>query len=143
MNPFVHFLYAAELTIDPNNKLILSGGPLHTAYEFSQLHFHWGDNDNIGSERAVRGKKYPIELHVVTFKQDYGDIASAMNYPDGICALSCLFEVEQNFILAKLLKNFFLSSNTMIMKILVQLQRPLVKSLNRKLLQKSVTIRLF
>ncbi|XP_037034296.1 carbonic anhydrase 2-like [Bradysia coprophila] len=87
--------HTAKLTTDPKSKpIILSGGPLYSAYQFSELHFHWGDTDKIGSERAMKGKKYPIELHVVTFNTDYGNIKSAMNYPDGICALSCLFELQ-------------------------------------------------
>lgn len=98
----------AEYTIDSDTKPTLSGGPLSGKYEFSQLHFHWGDNDNIGSERAINGKKYPIELHLVFFKKEYGNIASALNHPDGICALSCLFEVNSNLILGKLKICFYL-----------------------------------
>lgn len=69
----------------------------------------------------MNGRKYPIELHVVTYNKDYGDIASAMNYSDGICVLSCLFEVGQNVIIGKLLICLFLSCNTMIMKIIMHL----------------------
>lgn len=28
----------------------IEGGPFSSPYQFSQLHFHWGDNDSYGSE---------------------------------------------------------------------------------------------
>lgn len=32
----------------------VDGGPFSNPYEFSQLHFHWGDNDSYGSEGKCR-----------------------------------------------------------------------------------------
>ncbi|KAK4882423.1 hypothetical protein RN001_005742 [Aquatica leii] len=34
-------------------------------YEFTQLHFHWGDKVDVGSEHKIDNKSYPIEMHVV------------------------------------------------------------------------------
>jgi len=31
----------------------VSGGPLSGDYVFYQLHFHWGNNDSLGSEGTV------------------------------------------------------------------------------------------
>lgn len=43
--PVVYF------TIESNeNAPTVDGGPFKEPYEFSQLHFHWGDNDTYGSE---------------------------------------------------------------------------------------------
>ena len=36
---------------------ILRGGQLMGDYQILQLHFHWGANDNQGSEHTVDGKK--------------------------------------------------------------------------------------
>ncbi|PNF35599.1 hypothetical protein B7P43_G02400 [Cryptotermes secundus] len=36
----------------------ISGGPLEGEYTFSQLHFHWGSSDTIGSEHTVRNVRY-------------------------------------------------------------------------------------
>lgn len=38
------------------NQGILSGGQLNGTYQILQLHFHWGSNDNIGSEHTIDGK---------------------------------------------------------------------------------------
>ena len=35
---------------------ILSGGQLNGTYQILQLHFHWGSNDNVGSEHTIDGK---------------------------------------------------------------------------------------
>lgn len=34
----------------------LSGGILKERYIFEQMHFHWGESDNIGSEHIIDGK---------------------------------------------------------------------------------------
>ncbi|KAJ6646133.1 Carbonic anhydrase 7 [Pseudolycoriella hygida] len=85
--------HTAMMTIDSERKPILSGGPLKGDYEFAQLHFHWGDDDTHGSEDEVDGKSYPMELHVVFFKKEYLDSTAALDHPDGLCVLACLFEV--------------------------------------------------
>lgn len=41
------------------------GGGLHNMYKIEQYHFHWGDNSQHGSEHAVDGVKYPIEVRKV------------------------------------------------------------------------------
>lgn len=38
-------------TIETHDEIpTIDGGPFPSPYEFSQLHFHWGDNDSYGSE---------------------------------------------------------------------------------------------
>lgn len=34
----------------------LTGGLLKDRYIFEQMHFHWGETDNIGSEHTIDGK---------------------------------------------------------------------------------------
>lgn len=31
-------------------------------FRFEQFHFHWGENDNYGSEHAIGGHKFPVEV---------------------------------------------------------------------------------
>ena len=45
----------------------ISGGGLGGTYEFAQLHFHWGDSENKGSEHQMDGKAFPMEAHLVHF----------------------------------------------------------------------------
>lgn len=73
----------------------LFGGPLNGIYKFEQLHYHWGANDSVGSEDKIDGKSFPLELHMVFFKEEYGNAADAMNYFDGLCVLACIFEVNE------------------------------------------------
>jgi len=70
---------------------ILRGGQLSGDYQILQLHFHWGANDNQGSEHTVDGKKYPLELHVVHVKVGEAD---PVYTPKGLSVTGFMFEVD-------------------------------------------------
>ena len=57
------------------------------------MHFHWDDQDNsLGSEHAVDGKKYPLEAHFVHYnceRESYADAAA--QYPN----ISTIIEAKQ------------------------------------------------
>lgn len=89
----VHHLIAAMMKIEGDNKPTISGGPLNGTYIFAQLHFHWGGNDTCGSEKKFDKKSFPLELHIVFHKKDYLNVDSALNYPDGLTVLACIFQV--------------------------------------------------
>lgn len=86
--------HTAMMTTDSETKPTISGGPLNGEYVFSQLHYHWGDSDDHGSEDEVDGVSYPMELHMVFYKKEYLDATSALDHSDGLCVLACLFEVS-------------------------------------------------
>ncbi|KAJ9579380.1 hypothetical protein L9F63_024512, partial [Diploptera punctata] len=68
-------------------------GPLpENGYVFSQMHFHWGEYDNDGSEHTVDGKRYPMEMHVVHFKSSYKTQESALREKDGIITMVYFFQ---------------------------------------------------
>lgn len=46
--------------------VVLTGGPLCGTYRLRQIHFHWGSNDEAGSEHAVDGMKYAAEVRLGT-----------------------------------------------------------------------------
>lgn len=48
------------VSVESDIKPKISGGPLNGAYEFAQLHFHWGENDTIGSEDLIDGQRLNI-----------------------------------------------------------------------------------
>jgi len=73
------------------NQGILSGGKLNGNYQILQLHFHWGANDNQGSEHTVDGKMYPLELHVVHVKVGEADPVFT---PKGLSVTGFFFEVD-------------------------------------------------
>lgn len=73
----------------------VSGGPLHGVYEFSQFHFHWGENDTYGSEDTINSHSYPMGIHLVFYKKNYRSARTAMDYPDGLTVLSLFYEVAE------------------------------------------------
>jgi len=78
--------------------------PIHSAYCFDSLHFHWGSTDESGSEHTINGKHYPLEVHLVHYACDYylaGDAISAYSnnetavYDDEnvLAVIGVLFEI--------------------------------------------------
>jgi Eukaryotic-type carbonic anhydrase. len=53
-------MYVLSVQLSGRWELVpyISGGPLEGEYVFSQLHFHWGTSDNIGSEHTVGNFRY-------------------------------------------------------------------------------------
>ena len=53
-------MYVLSVQLSGSWELVpyISGGPLEGEYTFSQLHFHWGTSDNIGSEHTVGNFRY-------------------------------------------------------------------------------------
>jgi carbonic anhydrase len=83
--------------LDNDELPMVSGGPLgDSEYVFHQYHFHWGPTDQLGSEFMMNGKRYPLEMHIVFWNQDYHNFEDALDYFDGLCVLSFLFEVTTN-----------------------------------------------
>lgn len=48
------------------------GGSLKTPYIIDNIHWHWGDNDQQGSEHTINGRAYSAEAHVVSYNSKYG-----------------------------------------------------------------------
>ncbi|KAK6617684.1 hypothetical protein RUM44_005272 [Polyplax serrata] len=73
----------------------LTGGPLLGKYVFSQIHFHWGQDDCKGSEHLVSGESFPLEMHVAHFKADYSTQECALREKDGMVILVYLFKIQE------------------------------------------------
>jgi len=64
-------------------KPTMDGGHLTDEYEFVQLHFHWGPDDNSGSEHTANGGyAMPLEMHLVHVaktidRHEFGGLAVA------------------------------------------------------------------
>lgn len=80
--------HSAQVNI--NDKAItVSGGGLGATYVLEQLHFHWGDNDGLGSEHTVDGSPYPLEIHLVHFNGDkYTSVSDASSHADDPTAIA-------------------------------------------------------
>ncbi|XP_062132472.1 carbonic anhydrase 2 [Drosophila sulfurigaster albostrigata] len=72
------------------------GGPLERQayYQFEQFHFHWGENDTVGSEDTINNKAYPAEMHLVVRNLDYPDFNSALGQDHGIAVLAYFFRIK-------------------------------------------------
>jgi hypothetical protein len=45
-----------EIYFKGSTPALIKGGPLEDTYTLSQLHFHWGKTNEIGSEHSFGGK---------------------------------------------------------------------------------------
>ncbi|GJQ79681.1 putative eukaryotic-type carbonic anhydrase [Trypoxylus dichotomus] len=49
---------------------IVEGGPLSAPYKFQHIHFHWAEKIDCGSEHAIDGNFFDMEMHAVHTKTD-------------------------------------------------------------------------
>jgi len=87
------------IKMESNNRPIVQGGGLPGVYQFAQYHFHWGSDDNQGSEHTVNGVSYPMELHLVHYKLQYGNdlMPAIVNKPrvnDNLAVLGIMFKLQ-------------------------------------------------
>ncbi|ALC43469.1 CAH2, partial [Drosophila busckii] len=85
------------MTYHQNKEPQVLHGPLQTEspYQFEQFHFHWGENDTIGSEDTINNRAYPAELHVVMRSLAYTNFSEALGKDHGIAVLAFFFKVTQ------------------------------------------------
>lgn len=83
-----------EVKNEPHPRV--RGGPLDSDYIFSQMHFHWGDNDTFGSEDKINHRSFPMELHMVFFKEEYGSPSEAVKHHDGLTVLAFFYELDRH-----------------------------------------------
>eukprot|EP01083_Nonionella_stella_P263435 894910_1 len=53
--------------------------PIDSECCIDSLHFHWSEDNNFGSEHAINGDKYPLELHIVHHSCDYYVVGEALD----------------------------------------------------------------
>jgi carbonic anhydrase len=66
---------------------------LEVPYIVNSVHFHWGENDQKGSEHKLFGKSYAGEAHVIAYNSKYESLMEAKDKPDGFAVLAVLYEV--------------------------------------------------
>ncbi|KAK7919672.1 hypothetical protein WMY93_010956 [Mugilogobius chulae] len=71
------------------------GGGLNGTYSVLQFHFHWGDTEHHpGSEHLMNGKRFDMEMHVVSVKKGY-TTEQAVTDKEGIAVLGFFIEVVE------------------------------------------------
>jgi len=82
---------SAKMTFDGRKQQpYICGGPLATneRFIFEQMHFHWAERDDCGSEHVINGQRYSMEVHLVHFNAKYGNIKEAVNQKDGLAVIA-------------------------------------------------------
>ncbi|XP_038068664.1 carbonic anhydrase-related protein-like isoform X1 [Patiria miniata] len=86
---------------EPPPRSVLTGGPLapDSSYELAEFTFHWGKEDDRGSEHTVNGKAYPMELHLIHWNsQLYETVEEAMGRDDGIAIVALFIQVGREHV---------------------------------------------
>jgi len=95
------FVYAAQFELTQNtsalhSNLRLCGGALTDCYRFAQFHFHWDETNVDGSEHTINGGRFPMELHIVHYKDKYSSLAGALKSQekDAVAVMAVFFKVK-------------------------------------------------
>lgn len=74
-------------------RAYISGGALPDAFEAQSVHFHWGSEQKKGSEHALNGQRYNVEMHIVHKNKKYANITvgEASAFEDGLAVLGVFF----------------------------------------------------
>lgn len=73
----------------------ISGGDLPGKFRVGGVHFHWGRKDTEGSEHTIDGKRFPMEMHIVTYDESrYAGVIEASNGDNSIAVLGVLFQLS-------------------------------------------------
>eukprot|EP00088_Acartia_fossae_P026938 TRINITY_DN27724_c0_g1_i3.p1 TRINITY_DN27724_c0_g1~~TRINITY_DN27724_c0_g1_i3.p1 ORF type:complete len:307 (-),score=43.64 TRINITY_DN27724_c0_g1_i3:850-1770(-) len=101
--------HTLKLEFNTSHEMFMYGGGLCTAYKLAQVHFHWGQHKDTGSEHTVEGQHYPIEIHFVHYKAKHDDLSSALQNAesDTLAVLGIFGEIseEDNPMFAPLVDN--------------------------------------
>lgn len=70
------------LEANPTSLAEVSGYEFDYPYIFAQIHFHWGYDDETGSEHSIDNEFYPMEAHLVHYDSKYANFTAAANSGD-------------------------------------------------------------
>ncbi|XP_073440052.1 carbonic anhydrase-related protein [Dendrobates tinctorius] len=83
------------------SKSVLTGGPLPRSheYELHKVKFHWGRENQRGSEHTVNFKAFPMELHLIHWNSTlYRNIEEALGQVHGITIISLFVQIGKEHI---------------------------------------------
>ncbi|XP_076070911.1 carbonic anhydrase-related protein 10-like [Mytilus galloprovincialis] len=79
------------------STVLISLGPLSYIYRLHQVKFHFGGNDNFGSEHSVDGKHFAAEIQLMFYNSDlYTNFTQAVNLSRGVVILAIFVKVKDN-----------------------------------------------
>ncbi|CAG2105388.1 unnamed protein product [Medioppia subpectinata] len=86
--------YKVKIYADENSAedVFISGSALNNqTYKFIELHFHWNDGPNNGSEHAIDGQKFVMECHIMHRNIKYNDMETANAHDDGYAIIALVY----------------------------------------------------
>ncbi|XP_009471378.1 PREDICTED: carbonic anhydrase-related protein [Nipponia nippon] len=90
-----------SIQIALKSKSVLIGGPLPRGHEF-ELHdvrFHWGRENQRGSEHTVNFKAFPMELHLMHWNSTlYSSIDEAVGKKHGIAIIALFVQIGKEHV---------------------------------------------
>ncbi|XP_018599830.1 carbonic anhydrase-related protein [Scleropages formosus] len=78
------------------SKSVVTGGPLPSdhEYELHEVRFHWGKENQRGSEHTVNFKAFPMELHLIHWNTTlFSSIEDAMGKENGILIIALFVQI--------------------------------------------------
>lgn len=70
--------HSVVITIPGKYQPRIRYGGLRGQYIFNNLHFHWGNDSNRGSEHTVNRMRYPMEAHLVHYSARFSSLEAAV-----------------------------------------------------------------
>ncbi|MEE6500444.1 hypothetical protein FKM82_003783 [Ascaphus truei] len=82
---------------DCTDKSVVTGGPLTNQFRLKQFHFHWGVNNDWGSEHTVDKKVFPAELHLVHWNScKYKSFEEAIMEDNGLAVIGVFLKLGKH-----------------------------------------------
>ncbi|CAB3992103.1 Hypothetical predicted protein, partial [Paramuricea clavata] len=93
------------LQIDVRNAIASLTLNRERRYMLDHLHFHWGSNNQIGSEHHFEGRSFPAELHFVHYNIEFHNLSVAIDKANALAVLGVMIQVgKRNSAFDKFLK---------------------------------------
>ncbi|XP_023191818.1 carbonic anhydrase-related protein isoform X1 [Xiphophorus maculatus] len=78
------------------SKSVVTGGPLPSdhEYELHEVRFHWGKENQRGSEHTVNFKAFPMELHLIHWNSTlFNSLEDALGKKNGILIIALFVQI--------------------------------------------------
>ena len=67
-------------------------------YTLKQFHFHFGCENESGSEHSIDGKRFPGEIHFVFSNDKYSTMENVIQAPDGLLVIAFFLDVDESVV---------------------------------------------
>ncbi|XP_022664447.1 carbonic anhydrase-related protein 10-like isoform X1 [Varroa jacobsoni] len=84
------------LKLNDTPKVNISGGPLSYQYTLSEVHIHYGNHDEHGSEHTIAGKHFPAEIQFLGYNSElHSNLSEAIELREssGLIAIAVLVQL--------------------------------------------------